>query len=1105
MELDPSLAFSGHASAFPQLLPHLLSNTRTLRLHERIAEITWNSLGASPAAALARALDRARASGFDTLLISDAEAMDVPLADVAAACASRDLGLWLVLSPDKDGHPVFGAHATPPLDPWLVDADAALDPRRSLLSMRAAPIVDATSLFDAWESKLAAAIDAGTGGFVCRDPDRLPASFWSGLIDAARARSNAPRWIAWTPGLAEPDVDALSDHGFDTLCSSASWWDGRSHWLTEELHRMGDAQTLAFPVDPFETDTQHDGVPLANQQRIWVAALVADALLVPHGWWRSTNDEIDAEIVAVNRWFASRGAEGGATGLRFISGPDAGATLIAKSSHTDLRASDHVTLVMLNADCKQKVSVAGSSITTPLSGFGRFDQITLTDGVLADIDACSTIELPPCGLRVLTASRLPVVRIPVAPGRRSAIHAVQSPRIAIEAITPTVENGRFPVKRTAGEAVRVEADIIIDGHEKLAAVLMYRAIGDREWREVFMDPIGNDRFAASFPLQRVGRHEFTIEAWRDVFATYRNELDKKFAAGLDVSLELIEGRLLVDDSLAHARTLKKPDLVRRLTSLSRLLASHRVDDEPGTDASIDRRSMADSVAALLASQTRLDMPLADRRAFAMRPDTAFPIDAERRQASFASWYELFPRSLGNPPGVEATHHGTFDDVIARLPAVRAMGFDVLYFPPIHPIGQRNRKGRNNSLTALEDDPGSPYAIGSAEGGHDALHPQLGTFEDFKRLRDAALDQGLELALDFAIQCSPDHPWLQDHPGWFAWRPDGSLRYAENPPKKYEDIVNVDFYGEGKKGDAAPALWAALRDVILLWVEHDVRIFRVDNPHTKPLPFWEWMIGEVRAKYPDVIFLSEAFTRPKVMYRLAKVGFSQSYTYFTWRHTKQEFIDYITELTGPESRESLHAAPRDFFRPNFFVNTPDINPVFLQRSGRAGFLIRAALAATLSGLWGAYSGFELCEAAPVPGKEDYLDSEKYQLRAWDWQRPGNIVAEITALNRIRNENPAMQTHLSVRFQNVFDPNILYFVKATEDRSNIVVVAINLDPYGVHEADFEIPLWEWGRDDNASVEVTDLLDGHRFRWQGKVQHMRLDPGFNPYAVWRVSLSR
>ena len=377
---------------------------------------------------------------------------------------------------------------------------------------------------------------------------------------------------------------------------------------------------------------------------------------------------------------------------------------------------------------------------------------------------------------------------------------------------------------------------------------------------------------------------------------------------------------------------------------------------------------------------------------------AIPLDVDRPQAGFASWYEMFPRSATDDPA----RHGTFVDVIARLPAIRAMGFDVLYFPPIHPIGTTNRKGRNNALRAEPDDVGSPYAIGGPEGGHDAIHPQLGTLDDFRALVAAAKDHGLEIALDFAIQCSPDHPWLREHPDWFRWRPDGSIRFAENPPKKYEDIVNPDFYAEA----AMPGLWLALRDVVQFWVDQGVRIFRVDNPHTKPLPFWHWMIADIRGRHPDVIFLAEAFTRPKLMYRLAKVGFTQSYTYFTWRNTKQEIIEYLTELNAPPVR--------DFFRPNFFVNTPDINPPFLQTSGRPGFLIRAALACTLSGLWGMYSGFELCEAAPLPGREEYLDSEKYQIRVRDFAAPGNIVGEITALNRIRRAHPALQSHLGVTF-------------------------------------------------------------------------------------------
>ena len=427
-------------------------------------------------------------------------------------------------------------------------------------------------------------------------------------------------------------------------------------------------------------------------------------------------------------------------------------------------------------------------------------------------------------------------------------------------------------------------------------------------------------------------------------------------------------------------------------------------------------------------------------------------------------------------------------------AIRDMGFDVLYFPPIHPIGRTHRKGRNNSLTAGPDDPGSPYAIGSAEGGHDAIHPELGSIEDFRALRRAAAAHGLEIALDFAIQCSPDHPWLREHPEWFAWRPDGTIRYAENPPKKYEDIVNVDFYAPG----ANPSLWIALRDVVLFWAREGVRIFRVDNPHTKPFPFWEWLIADIRGTFPDVIFLAEAFTRPKVMYRLAKIGFSQSYTYFTWRHTAAEFRDYLTELAD--------AAPRDFFRPNFFVNTPDINPPFLQRSGRAGFLIRAALATTLAGVWGLYSGFELCEAEPIPGREEYLNSEKYEIRVRDWTRPGNIIAEITRLNAIRRANPALQTHLGVTFLQCGNDDVLCFVKAApaadiQAGDNMVIVAIGMDPNTPQTA--RLPITSAMRDfaGPGPLRVEDLMTGRTEDWHGDTYEATLDPASRIFAVWRV----
>jgi starch synthase (maltosyl-transferring) len=418
-----------------------------------------------------------------------------------------------------------------------------------------------------------------------------------------------------------------------------------------------------------------------------------------------------------------------------------------------------------------------------------------------------------------------------------------------------------------------------------------------------------------------------------------------------------------------------------------------------------------------------------------------------------------------------------------------MGFDVLYFPPIHPIGRTHRKGRNNSLVAEPGDPGSPYAIGSEEGGHDAIHPELGSLDDFLKLVGKAREHGLEIALDFAIQCSPDHPWITQHPGWFSWRPDGSIRHAENPPKKYEDIVNVDFYAE----EAIPDLWLALRDVVKGWVERGVTLFRVDNPHTKPLPFWEWLIADIRRDYPDTIFLAEAFTRPAMMARLGKLGFSQSYTYFTWRNTKDELQSYFAELN--------ESPWRDCYRPNFFVNTPDINPRFLHDSGRAGFLIRAALATMGSGLWGMYSGFEIAEAAPVPNKEEYLDSEKYQLRLRDYQAPGNIVAEITRLNLIRRQNPALQTHLGFQAYNAWNDNILYFGKRTEDLSNFILVAISLDPYQPQEAHFDLPLWEFGLPDDASMHGEDLMNGHTWTWHGKTQWMRIDPAHQPFGIWRL----
>ncbi len=649
-----------------------------------------------------------------------------------------------------------------------------------------------------------------------------------------------------------------------------------------------------------------------------------------------------------------------------------------------------------------------------------------------------------------------------------ALARLAAARLAIEDVEPSIDCGRFPAKTEPGRDFVVEADILCDGHEHLGAVLLTRPRGGRQWRETPMQLVSNDRWRAATRFDEVGFHEYAIAAWRDLFATWRSDLAKKHDAGQSISVELVEGRRLVENALTATRA-RSPHHAR----LKKVLAE--LDASPA-DGDVLSVLMSDDVAEL--------MRQAGVRANETRGDTVYPVFVDRERAAFGAWYEMMPRSQSGRRNV----HGTFDDVIARLPYVRDLGFDVLYFPPIHPIGRVNRKGRNNSLVAEPDDPGSPYAIGSAEGGHDAIHAELGDFSDFARLVSAAHEHGLEIALDFAIQCAPDHPWVTEHPEWFDWRPDGTIKYAENPPKKYEDIVNVHFYR-----DAFPGLWYALRDVVLFWVDKGVRIFRVDNPHTKPLPFWEWLIAEVRKVDPGVIFLSEAFTRPKMMKRLAKVGFNQSYSYFTWRNTKQELTEYLTELTQEDCRH--------YMRPNFFVNTPDINPYYLQTSGRPGFRVRLFLAATLGTNYGIYNGFELCEAAALPGREEYLDSEKYEIRAWDWDRPGNVKDDIVFINGLRRAHPALREFANLRFYNAWNDSILYYGKHSEDMSSFLLFAVNLDPHHPQDAHFEVPLWEFGLSDDATVEAEDLVTGQPFAWQGKIQHMSLDPDQRPYMVWRL----
>jgi starch synthase (maltosyl-transferring) len=638
-----------------------------------------------------------------------------------------------------------------------------------------------------------------------------------------------------------------------------------------------------------------------------------------------------------------------------------------------------------------------------------------------------------------------------------------SRRIYIEDIYPLVDGGRFAVKRIVNEPLEVWVDIFRDGHAALAADLLWRFEANGRWARVPMRLHNNDRWSASFTPTRVGRHVYLIEAWTDAFATWRRDFLAKREAGLDVDLELEEGRSLVS-------TLKprNPAAARLVEETVRKL---QVSTAP--DATEDLLSEGLAEAVRRANETDLTRSI------------SCPLVVDRPLARSGAWYEMMPRSQSPAEGV----HGTFEDCIKRLPDIAALGFDVLYLTPIHPIGTTNRKGRNNSLRAEPGDPGSPYAIGSPEGGHDGVHPALGTLEDFRRLVSACTGHGMEIALDFAIQCSPDHPWLAQHPQWFKRRPDGSIQYAENPPKKYEDIVNPDFYGSDTEG-----LWTALRDVVLFWVTQGVRIFRVDNPHTKPFAFWEWLIREVQIIDPNVIFLSEAFTRPKVMKALAKLGFTQSYTYFTWRTGKHELQDYLAEITGYPERE--------YFCPNFFVNTPDILPHHLQTGEPWIFKARLALAATLSSNYGIYNGFELLEHEPIPGKEEYLNSEKYELKTRDWNRPGNISGYIAQFNRIRRANAALLQTSNLRFAQVDDDNIIGYVKEAAARDNAVAVAVALAKEGprefwFHFGDIEIgPLGERHR--VRAIENLITGERHMIEWGGV--RLRIDQQVDPALIFR-----
>lgn len=1014
----------------------------------------------------AHALRDAANAGFTALLLkgsfSPGTETPVDLAGLADRCAKA--GLRLILEYDLTqfpiDHPLVNRHPGCFVSRRAATTAHVVDPRRPMAASGKALArlhrPEARALLGATLIEgLERLIEQGVGGFHFAQADRLHPDLWRDIRERLRLRDPGLLLLAGPAGENRAGLHKLQGGGLDFLVSSYHWWDLRAAWLIDESEALRPIAPLVSEIrrlEVLETD-----ILAAARRRLNAAAAVASGIILPIEWLEAFPQMIEAAAQAV-KLVGSVADFGGE--MRRLSPDCAPVTALLRGDASDLRHAKRALLILINTSLDIVPAPTTAEMAQASAGWGDFTPLR------ADGDAASPLD--PGEVRLLTATR----PAPILTSDHTACPPTEQPaRLVIQAIEPKVDGGDFAVKRVVGDSVPVAASIFADGHAQLGAELHWRALDDAQWSRVRMTAAPNDRWQATFDVPRMGRYEFMIEGWLDHFGGFRRDLEKKRDAAVAQPVDYAEGLALVADAIQRSKGSLCTALKRKLTQLENAPGDQRAD-------------------LLLETELAELMDAADDRPHRIQSARQL-VDAERLQARYSSWYELFPRSMAPLANAEGKpRHGTFADVIEHLPRVRAMGFDTLYLPPIHPIGTTNRKGRNNSLTPTADDPGSPYAIGSAEGGHDAIHPELGSLEDFDRLVAVAHQQGLEIALDFAIQASPDHPWLKEHPGWFAWRPDGSMRYAENPPKKYQDIVNMDFYGP----DAVPGLWEALRDVILLWVDHGVKAFRVDNPHTKPLPFWEWLIDEVRARAPDVLFLSEAFTRPTMMYHLAKLGFSQSYSYFTWRDGKQELVDYFTELTTQ--------TPREYYRPHLFVNTPDINPFFLQTSGRAGFQIRAVLAATLSGLFGVYSGFELCEAAPLgPGKEEYLDSEKYEIRPRDWTAPGNIIADIALLNRLRRSHPALQTHLNTRFYTAHNDSIIWYGKPSPGGDELIMVMVNLDPHNAQACDFEVPLWEFGLADDASIAVEDLAQGHKFDWQGKLQSIRITPDL-PYRIWRLS---
>ena len=663
-------------------------------------------------------------------------------------------------------------------------------------------------------------------------------------------------------------------------------------------------------------------------------------------------------------------------------------------------------------------------------------------------------------------------------------------RVRIERVTPELDAGfdrpsRYPIKAIIGETIAVEADIITDGHDYLAARLLYKHADEKTWQESPMTLLVNDRWAGSFAVEKLGRYHYTIEAWVDHIASWQHEVHLKVADGQRISSELKAGAVLVDGMVhragggPNANAHDAAELIRA-AALFRMGADH-VDDAQAGDPYADAVTLAESDQFLTwATQY-------PERQHPARYQYELGVEVDRAAAGFSTWYCLFPRSATREAVGGVPKHGTFQDVEKLLPRIAGMGFDVLYLPPIHPIGTAHRKGKNNSVTCQPGEPGVPYGIGAADGGHDAIHAELGTVDDFKHLIAEAKTYGMEVAMDLAIQCSPDHPYAQSHPEWFKKRPDGTIQYAENPPKKYQDIYPVYFETEDWQN-----LWLELKRVLLVWADWGVKIVRVDNPHTKPFGFWEWVIAEVKKHHPDMLFLSEAFTKPKVMQQLAKVGFAHSYTYYTWRNTKAELQQYLTELTAGDMKH--------YFRPNFWPTTHDINPGILQSGHEPQFLIRYFLAATISSNYGIYGpSFELMEHVPVPNKEEFLNSEKYEIRLWDWERTNKLTYLISLTNRIRRENPALQQTNNLTICTVNDDYLMAYLKVAAD--NRLLTVVNTDAYTRRAGLVQVPIWQLGIGPNQPYTMHDLLTGNRYTWRGEWNFVELDPYIMPMHLFRV----